>query len=250
MRNLTEQLDKVASQLEARGHADLALELDSVTNALEKQAGVKEWFLKAKDQIAKFLGPHVLTKEKALDVLRQHNIHQIDQNMVDNVLKGVDSEGAKNAGFIGSFLQDVLKNPVKIALISLALAAGSVNAADINKMVSLMPMPSHSQMSLLETGVAPLWAFKSQFKSMVENNMDKDTPLGRYVHERLKAGDSADQLVKDLVKALEIKLKDPSNKGTLDKLNKYLESKDIKDTADNYLEPLVQEVAQNELKAC
>ena len=83
---------------------------------------------------------------------------------------------------------------------------------------------------------------------MVEDNLDKDTPLGKYVQERVKAGESKDSLVKDLMVAFQRKLGEPSQKETLKKLNRYLQNKDVNDSATSFLEPLVQQVALNEIR--
>lgn len=239
------RLDKIASSLEKAGNTSLATELDTVSNALEVSAGLRDWFHSAKDQIKKMLGSNVMSPEKALEVLRQNGIHQINDKMMSDLL-GSSTEQFKTAGILPDFLKNVVKNPVQVALLSLALAAGSANAADINKMIHYMPMPSDTQVSLLETGAAPLWLFKSQFKSMVEDNLDKDTPLGKYVQERLHKGESKDQLISQLKEAFLRKLKDPKNKSTFDKLQEYLSGKNVQDTT-AFLEPLLQEVAQDEL---
>lgn len=243
MKTLSAKLDKIASTLEASGRQELAMSLDAVANTMDKQAFLSGILTGLKN----LLGKNALPPEKALQVLRSHGVHHIDQTMLNDAL-GTESAGAeKSAGLLGDGLRSLLQNPVKVALISLALAAGSANAADINKMVSLMPMPSSTQVTLLETGAAPLWMFKSQFKSMVEDNLDKDTPLGKYVQERIKAGESKDGLVKDLMVAFQKKLEDPTHRDTLKKLNKYLQSKDVNDSATHFLEPLVQQVAMSEL---
>lgn len=239
------RLDKIASSLEKAGNTSLATELDTVANALEVSAGLMDWFHSAKDQIKKMLGPNVMSPEKALEVLRQNGIHQINDKMMSDLL-GSSTDQPKTAGIVPDFLKSVVKNPVRVALLSLALAAGSASAADINKMVQLMPMPSSTQVSLLETGLAPLWMFKSQFKSMVEDNLDKDNPLGKYIQESLDKGESKDQLIEQLKDAFIKKLKDPKNKSTLMKLQEYLSKNNVRDTT-AFLEPLLMEVAKNEL---
>jgi hypothetical protein len=239
------QLDKIASYLEKAGNTSLATELDTVSNALEVSAGLRDWFHSAKDQIKKMLGPKVMSPEQALEVLKHNGIHQVNDKMLSDLL-GSPADLSKTAGILPDFLKSVVKNPVQVALLSLALAAGSVNAADINKMIHYMPMPSDTQVSLLESGVAPLWLFKSQFKSMVESNLDNKTPLGRYIQDHLSKGESKDQLISQLREAFLLKLKDPKHKSTFEKLQEYLNKKNVQDTS-NFLEPLLQEVAQDKL---
>ena len=232
------KLDKIANTLEGKGLAHLAASIDSVSNSIEKQAFLSGLLQSLKNS----LGHKVLPPEKALEILREHNIHHIDQHLIDEAMGEEKTAGIMDA------VKGILGNPVKIALISLALAAGSANAADINKMVQLMPMPSSTQLTLLDQGVAPLWAFKSSFKNMVENNLESDTPLGKYVQERVRAGENPESLVKDLMTAFQKKLTDPSNKNIKDRLDAYLHKKEVGNPL-SFLEPLVQEVAKDSLLA-
>ena len=136
MNNLSARLDKIASTLEASGRQELAMSLDAVANTLDKQAFLSGILTGLKS----LLGKDVLLPEKALQVLRSHGVHHIDQKMLDEAMTPEGAGAEKSAGFLGDSLRNLLRNPVKVALISLALAAGSANAADINKMVSLMPI--------------------------------------------------------------------------------------------------------------
>lgn len=224
------RLDSVASLLESKGLLKLATDLDMVSNALDKSALSPG---NLKDKVLR-----IMPIQKALSILKgQKNLQKIFDEVSQEMQK---PSGVKTAGIL-----DLLKNPLKLAVLAVILYTGSTSAGVVEDLAERMPEPSGASMALLDAGVAPKFIFEGRMESMIENSLEENSELKRYINSSPELKGKSGREVKDiLVKAFNHKLKEKPDLRT--KLESYLKRKDVQDTT-GYLSRLVGDAIMGKL---
>lgn len=226
----SKRLDGIADLLESKGLVKLATEVDMVSNALEKSAlspgNLKEKILR------------IMPLQKALGILK-------GQKDLQKVFNEVSQEISKPSGSKTAGLYDLLKNPIKLAVLAVILYTGSTSAGVVEELAERMPEPSGASLALLDAGVAPQFIFEGRMEGMIEKSLEENSELKRYLnHSPELKGKSTQEVKNILIRAFHHKLKEKPD--LRNKLENYLKRKDVQDTT-GYLSRLVGDAIMGKL---
>lgn len=212
------RIDKVANSLESKSLTKQAMALDKVANTLEKTAGL--------DSLAKKILKKIPIGKALTTLMTTPGWDEKLPLLMSEIQRDLAANRTKTAGLL-----NVVKNPVKLAVLALMLYAGNAQATGgletspkiIAGMVEHMPLPSNFEMAILKSGMLNIDVFKDKLSDTITETLNDDSDLSAYLKAHYT--NSKENLKKDLIKAFELKLKQNPDKARI--LVAYINKKSI-----------------------